>query len=226
MHAHVRTWQRPAGFERHTWDFETVSRQAAALGQMARRNGAHRRNPRRRFGESAVSLNGALAGSARHQTVSTSSTATCGWPICSWTRRIKVIDFDDCGFSWFLYDCATTVSFFEDRPEVPELSKRGCGVIAGSAPLAAEEEAEIRTFVMLRRLLLVAWIGSHSEKTGRLLPSDGRRPRRKAPFPVSATCCASAKRAGAIPRATARPGRERPCFPGEFGRRRRSSPGR
>jgi Ser/Thr protein kinase RdoA (MazF antagonist) len=31
------------------------------------------------------------------------------------------------------------------------------------APLSPEDEAEIPTFVMLRRLLLVAWIGSHSE---------------------------------------------------------------
>ena len=29
--------------------------------------------------------------------------------------------------------------------------------------LSTEEVAEIETFVMLRRLLLVAWIGSHSE---------------------------------------------------------------
>jgi Ser/Thr protein kinase RdoA (MazF antagonist) len=29
------------------------------------------------------------------------------------------------------------------------------------APLSAEDEAELATFVMLRRLLLVAWIGSH-----------------------------------------------------------------
>lgn len=29
--------------------------------------------------------------------------------------------------------------------------------------LPAEDEAEIPTFVTLRRLLLVAWIGSHSE---------------------------------------------------------------
>ena len=29
--------------------------------------------------------------------------------------------------------------------------------------LSAEGESEIETFVMLRRLLLVAWIGSHSE---------------------------------------------------------------
>ena len=31
------------------------------------------------------------------------------------------------------------------------------------APLAAEDEAEIPTFILLRRLLLVAWIGSHAE---------------------------------------------------------------
>ena len=32
------------------------------------------------------------------------------------------------------------------------------------APLAAaEEREEIPTFIMLRRLLLVAWIGSHAE---------------------------------------------------------------
>ncbi len=76
---------------------------------------------------------------------------------------IKVIDFDDCGFSWLLYDCATTVSFFEDNPEVPELLEAWVRGYRRVGTLSAEEEAEIDTFVMLRRLLLVAWIGSHSE---------------------------------------------------------------
>jgi Ser/Thr protein kinase RdoA (MazF antagonist) len=31
------------------------------------------------------------------------------------------------------------------------------------APLSAAEEAELPTFVLLRRLLLVAWIGSHAD---------------------------------------------------------------
>ena len=35
--------------------------------------------------------------------------------------HVRVIDFDDCGFSWFMYDFATTVSFMEDHPRVPEL---------------------------------------------------------------------------------------------------------
>jgi Ser/Thr protein kinase RdoA (MazF antagonist) len=77
--------------------------------------------------------------------------------------KVKVIDFDDCGFSWLLYDSATTVSFFEHSPEVPELLKAWVRGYRRVGSLSVEEENEIATFVMLRRLLLVAWIGSHSE---------------------------------------------------------------
>jgi len=74
-----------------------------------------------------------------------------------------VIDFDDCGFSWFMYDFATTVSFFEDHPQVPELKDAWVEGYRSVAPLDPADEAELDTFVMLRRLLLVAWIGSHHE---------------------------------------------------------------
>ena len=78
-------------------------------------------------------------------------------------ETVKVIDFDDCGFSWHLYDAATAVSFFEHEPHVPELLSSWIAGYGKVLPLSAEEEAEMRTFVMLRRMLLVAWIGSHSE---------------------------------------------------------------
>ena len=77
--------------------------------------------------------------------------------------QVKVIDFDDCGFSWRLYDAATAVSFFEHEPHVPELMDAWVRGYRKSGELSAEDEAEIPTFVMLRRMLLVAWIGSHSE---------------------------------------------------------------
>ena len=38
--------------------------------------------------------------------------------------HVRVIDFDDSGFTWFMYDFATTVSFMEDHPRVPELQAR------------------------------------------------------------------------------------------------------
>ena len=74
---------------------------------------------------------------------------------------MRVIDFDDSGFAWFMYDFATTVSFMEDHPRVPELRDAWLDGYRSVAPLAADDEAELDTFVMLRRLLLVAWIGSH-----------------------------------------------------------------
>jgi Ser/Thr protein kinase RdoA (MazF antagonist) len=78
-------------------------------------------------------------------------------------KSVKVIDFDDCGFGWYMYDAATPVSFYENEPQVPHLIeswKRGYRRIL---QLSKADEGEIPTFVMLRRLLLVAWIGSHHE---------------------------------------------------------------
>jgi Ser/Thr protein kinase RdoA (MazF antagonist) len=51
----------------------------------------------------------------------------CGWPTCWWTdAHLRIIDFDDCGFSWFMYDFAAAVSFIEHEPIVPE-SAAACG---------------------------------------------------------------------------------------------------
>ncbi|MCY4453486.1 MAG: phosphotransferase [Immundisolibacterales bacterium] len=75
----------------------------------------------------------------------------------------RVIDFDDCGFGWLMYDCATTVSFFEHKPEVPELIAAWLRGYRKVVDLPRADAEEIPTFVMLRRLLLVAWIGSHAE---------------------------------------------------------------
>ena len=33
---------------------------------------------------------------------------------------IRVIDFDDCGYGWFMYDFAATISFIEDDPRILE----------------------------------------------------------------------------------------------------------
>jgi Ser/Thr protein kinase RdoA (MazF antagonist) len=60
-----------------------------------------------------------------------------------------------------MYDFATTVSFMEDHPRVPELRDAWLDGYRSQAPLDPADEAELDTFVMLRRLLLVAWIGSH-----------------------------------------------------------------
>lgn len=163
MHAHVRKWQRPAWFERHSWDFDTSLGSRPHWGRWQDGMGVTpegletmgetvRLIERRlaRFGKAPDRFN-LIHGDMRLANLLMDN------------GTIKVIDFDDCGFSWFLYDCATTVSFFEDSPDVPSLIDAWVRGYRRVGTLSAEDEAEIGTFVMLRRLLLVAWIGSHSE---------------------------------------------------------------
>lgn len=163
MHIHVKKWQRPAWFERHTWDFETSLGATPHWGRWRDGMGltpeievvlAHTVDLVRRrleaFGKGPERF-GLVHGDMRLANLLMDG------------RTVKVIDFDDCGFSWFLYDCATTVSFFEHEPTVPTLIAAWVRGYRRVAPLSKEDEAEIDTFVMLRRLLLVAWIGSHSE---------------------------------------------------------------
>jgi Ser/Thr protein kinase RdoA (MazF antagonist) len=163
MHAHVRSWTKPAGFRRHTWNFDTSLGATPHWGSW--RNGMGM-NPSKEmlFGETVEVIRRRLDrfGMAPnrfdliHGDMRLANLLVDG-------PRVKVIDFDDCGFSWLLYDCATTVSFFEHRPEVPELLAAWVRGYRKVLALSEEDVAEIPTFVMLRRLVLVAWIGSHSE---------------------------------------------------------------
>jgi Ser/Thr protein kinase RdoA (MazF antagonist) len=53
------------------------------------------------------------------------------------------------------------VSFIEHHPRLPEMIDSWVRGYRGVLDLTSEDEEEIWTFVMFRRLLLVAWIGSH-----------------------------------------------------------------
>jgi Ser/Thr protein kinase RdoA (MazF antagonist) len=163
MHAHSAAWQRPEGFERFTWDFE------AALGESARwgrwRDG---------LGMDAMKLDlfGRTVDLIRDRLTSYGrgpdrfGLAHCDLRLANLLvheGRVKVIDFDDCGFSWYMYDAATLMSFYEHLPGAPGLIEHWLEGYRTVRAVAKAEEEEIPTFVMLRRLLLVAWVGSHAE---------------------------------------------------------------
>jgi len=77
--------------------------------------------------------------------------------------QVKLIDFDDCGFCWNMYDFAAAISFMEDSPKIPTLKKAWLKGYRSFRELSKVDEAEMDTFVMLRRMALTAWIGSHRE---------------------------------------------------------------
>lgn len=78
-------------------------------------------------------------------------------------EQMKIIDFDDCGFGWHLHDLASAVSFIETKPIIPELVEAWLKGYSKILPLNHKECQEIDTFIMQRRMQLMAWMASHSE---------------------------------------------------------------
>lgn len=78
---------------------------------------------------------------------------------------MNVIDFDDSGFSWYSYDFAAAISFHELDPTVPELKKSWIKGYRSIAEFSQKDEDEICTFIMLRRIMLTAWLESHNHST-------------------------------------------------------------
>ena len=161
MHRHARAWPRPSSFERFSWSYETTLGPAGHWGRWQDGLG---------MGREELELLGRLEREIGRRLEEYGTSADRFGLVHADIRlanllvedgHVRVIDFDDCGFSWFMYDFATTVSFFEDHPQVPELEDAWVEGYRSVAELASADEAELDTFVMLRRLLLVAWIGSH-----------------------------------------------------------------
>lgn len=75
---------------------------------------------------------------------------------------VNVIDFDDCGYGWFLYDWGAAVSFMEDSPELGNWQEGWLTGYQEHRKLSTSDVAMLPTFVMYRRMMLTAWMGSHN----------------------------------------------------------------
>ncbi len=167
LHLHARRWRRPTTFTRFRWDYSTSIgdrghwgrwQNGMAVGPAERgvlgRLDAALRDRLAAFGDSPDRFGLVHADMRLANLLVDPDDPSSG---------VTVIDFDDCGFGWFMYDLGSSLSFIEHDPQVPELTAAWTTGYRTVAPLSAADEAELRTFVMLRRLLLVAWIGSHSD---------------------------------------------------------------
>lgn len=75
--------------------------------------------------------------------------------------QIKVIDFDDCGFGWYIQDLANALTFIEERDIVPELVNSWLDGYRRIQSITDTDFVEIDTFILMRRLQMVAWLESH-----------------------------------------------------------------
>ena len=162
-HLHSIDWERPEPFERLVWDLDTVFGKEATWGNW--RDGPNIGRRTRQVLEQVEAtvierLTQYGRGTDRFGLIHADMRLA---NLLITKGETRLIDFDDCGLGWLMYDFAAGISFMEDDPRIPELKQAWVRGYRSVRPLSEEDEAEITTFVMMRRLALLAWIGSHSE---------------------------------------------------------------
>ena len=162
-HLHSMSWKRGEEFERLVWDEEHIFhpyiiwgdwREAPCVGAREREIlECQEKTLRRRL---AVYGKNADVFGLIHADMRLAN-------LLIYDNAPRLIDFDDCGLGWYLYDFAAGISFMEDHPDIPDLLSCWLEGYESVRPLRTVDKDEIESFVMLRRMALLAWIGSHKE---------------------------------------------------------------
>lgn len=162
-HLHTMTWTRPEPFERLVWDVDAVFGDNPTWGNwrdapevttdvkaILEQVESTVRSRLQHYGKAPERYN-LIHADMRLANLLVDDSGT------------RLIDFDDCGLGWFMYDFAAAISFIEDDPRISAFKTAWLKGYRLVRPLSAQDEAEIDTFIMLRRMALLAWIGSHIE---------------------------------------------------------------
>ncbi|MHC9296199.1 phosphotransferase enzyme family protein [Mycobacterium sp. LTG2003] len=166
LHEHSQRWTRPAGFGRFSWDWEHSLGDQPRWGRWQDAEGV---------GPAEIRLLERAQNLLRQRLEKYGTTPDRYGLIHADLRLanllvdpdaaespITVIDFDDCGFGWYFYDFGTAVSFIEDDPALADWQAAWVEGYRARRELPAADEEMLASFVLLRRLLLLAWMGSHS----------------------------------------------------------------
>ncbi|MEM7545294.1 MAG: phosphotransferase [Pseudomonadota bacterium] len=164
-HLHSIGWTRPAGFTRMSWDLDAVFGADPIWGHW-------REGPNVDAAEAAVL---SRAEAAVQDRLREYGQVSARYGLIHADMRLanllidqgqtRLIDFDDCGFGWFLYDFAAAISFMETHRQVPALKAAWLDGYQAIRPLSPDDLEEVDSFIMLRRLALLGWIGSRIEAT-------------------------------------------------------------
>jgi Ser/Thr protein kinase RdoA (MazF antagonist) len=160
LHDHAERWTPPADFVRFSWRRTDMLGAASRWGDW--------RDAVLTDDERAV-LEGAET--AALAVIAELEEGGVGWGLVHADLRpsnimidgdvLTVIDFDDCGFAWLLYDFASALSFIEHEPYAPDIAKSwvaGYRTVRTLTPLDLERATALS---MIRRLTMLGWTTTH-----------------------------------------------------------------
>jgi Ser/Thr protein kinase RdoA (MazF antagonist) len=117
-HNHVLSWEKPDNFERLTWDIDTIFGSNALWGNW-RLAPEVTKEVQDKLERVELKIRGRLLDygkSEKRFNLIHADMRLANLLIDQESTRL--IDFDDCGFGWFMYDFASAISFIEDSPMV------------------------------------------------------------------------------------------------------------
>lgn len=176
MHDHVQSWTAPDYFTRFRWDLDTMLSPQARWGDWRHAPGLTEPDVAsiaratteisRRLTEFGCDPDrfGLIHADMRMANLMIDPTTA--------RSQITVIDFDDSGWSWYLADVGAVVSFIEDSPDAEHIVADWLRGYQEVRELPADHLALVPTFVMLRRIMLSAWIGTHADAGAAIALAD------------------------------------------------------
>jgi Ser/Thr protein kinase RdoA (MazF antagonist) len=163
MHNQSSAWRPPTGFKRHALDRDGLMGETPHWGPFWEHrslSAAERRlllEARRRMGEWLSQLGQEPAVySLIHADMHPGNILVDG-------DRLTVIDFDDAGFGWHLYDIAVVLTYWQSKPNAREIERAFFRGYRTARPLSDDAVASIPTFRLIRWMASIGWFHQRPE---------------------------------------------------------------
>ena len=166
LHNQATAWPLPQGFIRHAWDVEGLVGQSPFWGRFwelaALSEGqrdlllAARQRVQRDLAVYADDPANADRYSLIHADFVAENLMVCG-------EEVRLIDFDDAGFGWHLFELATALYFEMEEAHYPQAYE---ALIAGyreHRPLPDSQLAHMPLFFLARSFTYLGWVHTRSE---------------------------------------------------------------
>jgi Ser/Thr protein kinase RdoA (MazF antagonist) len=158
-HAQVNRWQLPAGFCRQSWDEAALLDGQHPIIAPAWDNWALNAEQRALVLDCREALGKRLRqwgkGPQRYGLIHADLMPE---NLIVAKDGIRLIDFDDCGFGWYLYDPASALLFYYGQDFYPGLLSAWAAGYRSVRPLSDEEVNELPTFLLLRCFYGLGWL--------------------------------------------------------------------
>jgi Ser/Thr protein kinase RdoA (MazF antagonist) len=164
FHRHIKTWKLPDGFQRQSWDENGMFGENPLWGHFKDLEALNKEQLDLMYQARAVVLNRLEKYGKGPDRFGLIHADLMAENILLHEGNPYVIDFDDSGFGWFMYDLATLVAVnIPDEDEARVAINAWVEGYRSVESLADEHLDELPTFLMCRYLVGLGWLHTRKE---------------------------------------------------------------